>query len=159
MYYPTLTTAKLLFDSLDVSLRSIQSKDHNLPELSKSENPSESLDSYIMPSGQFGLSFHIIIKNENMVSQDKQGQIIQLRSRRDSFLFMLGSKLYGCSSTNFSRSPLRVKLYVIGIFWQFYCSFRERASYLELPFLSISIFSFQRLLLVTYIRNIYLNQL
>ncbi|VDP42773.1 unnamed protein product [Schistosoma margrebowiei] len=49
-YYPTLTTAKLLFDSLDVSLRSIQSKDHNLPELSKSENPSESLDSYIMPS-------------------------------------------------------------------------------------------------------------
>ncbi|CAH8436353.1 unnamed protein product [Schistosoma guineensis] len=50
MYYPTLTTAKLLFDSLDVSLRSIQSKDHNLPELSKSENPSESLDSYIMPS-------------------------------------------------------------------------------------------------------------
>ncbi|TNN20929.1 DIS3-like exonuclease 1 [Schistosoma japonicum] len=77
-YYPVLTAAKLLFDSLDLSLRSIKSKECNLPGDTSWERPVESLDSYVVPSAPaVGHVYPAYLPESALVAGLRSGQFLR----------------------------------------------------------------------------------
>ncbi|KAK4472849.1 hypothetical protein MN116_004062 [Schistosoma mekongi] len=77
-YYPALTAAKLLFDSLDLSLRSTKSKEHNLPDDRSLERPIESLDSYVVPSApDVGHVYPAYLPESALVAGLRSGQFLR----------------------------------------------------------------------------------
>ncbi|CAH8447539.1 unnamed protein product [Heterobilharzia americana] len=79
-YYPTLTTAKLLFDSLDASLHASEAKEHlQLPgENLDGEAPAEPLDSYLVPSAPApGHAYPAYLPESALVAGLRSGQFLR----------------------------------------------------------------------------------